>query len=137
MLIKIHFIWFTKKNEKNILKYIKNETLHFAWNIIKKDIPEDGHKEFFASLIIILGSVPPQGIYFLAPDSYHLERWIANEIYCLKTVFVNENCVFAYNFIMKQHIRFNFFSSICIILNCLRNKNNLRQYIAFVIQCAR
>lgn len=76
--------WSTDENVKNILKDISDEILKFAKNKIKDDFPRDDYKELLELIIIFLGGVPPQGIHFRAPGAYHLARWMAKAIYCLK-----------------------------------------------------
>lgn len=77
-------IWSTDENVKDILKDVADETIQFCTNKIKEDLPRDDYKEFLELIIIFLGGIPPRGIRFKAPGAYHLARWMAKALYCLK-----------------------------------------------------
>jgi len=77
-------IWSTDENVKDILKDVADETIQFCTNKIKEDLPIDNYKEFLELIIIFLGGIPPRGIRFKAPGAYHLARWMAKALYCLK-----------------------------------------------------
>ena len=42
------------------------------------------YREFFETVIILLGEVPPRGLFFRIPGAIHHARWMAKAIYCLK-----------------------------------------------------
>ena len=48
------------------------------------------YREFFETVIILLGEVPPRGLFFRIPGAIHHARWMAKGIYCLKIFFRRE-----------------------------------------------
>lgn len=77
----------TFKNDLGVHNKLKNvalEVLFFAENKIKDELPRNDYKELLELIIIFLGGTPPNGIYFRQPGAYHMARWMAKSIYCLK-----------------------------------------------------
>ena len=62
-----------------------NEVLEFAMQTLQKvKQPREDYREFLELVIIFLGGTPPRGISFRGPGAFHLARWMAKAIYCLK-----------------------------------------------------
>jgi len=55
----------------------------FAHEKLIVDFSQDDYKECL-ELVVIFLDVPPGGIKFRRLGSYHLARWMAKGIYCLK-----------------------------------------------------
>lgn len=66
------------------LKDVSTEVLLFAEKKIREELPRNDYKEFLELIIIFLGGKPPNGTNFRQPGAYHLARWMAKAIYCLK-----------------------------------------------------
>jgi len=66
------------------LKDVATEVLLFAEKKIREELPRNDYKEFLELIIIFLGETPPNGTNFRQPGAYHLARWMAKAIYCLK-----------------------------------------------------
>jgi len=77
-------IWSTNNKAKNVLGVVRQEILMFAQKKLRDNFPRDDYKEFLQLIVIFLGDIPPGGIKFRQPGSYHLARWMAKGIYCLK-----------------------------------------------------
>lgn len=76
--------WRTDANVYKILKDAADELLMFAERQLQQDFPRDDYKEFLELIVIFLGGIPAKGIHFRQPGAYHLARWMAKGIYCLK-----------------------------------------------------
>lgn len=76
--------WLSDADLTEILKDDANEILAYAKSKIKDDLPRDDYREFLELILIFLGETPTRGIHFRQPGAYHLARWMAKAIYCLK-----------------------------------------------------
>ncbi|XP_050526437.1 uncharacterized protein LOC126897076 [Daktulosphaira vitifoliae] len=74
----------------NILKDEADEIILYAKSKITEYLPRDDYQEFLELVIIFLGGVPQRGNAFRKPGPYHLARWMAKAIYCLK-IFLFKN----------------------------------------------
>lgn len=79
-------IWSMDVKTSNVLNDVRQQILIFAHEKLRDDFPRDDYKEFLELIVIFLGDVPPGGIKFRQPGPYHLARWMAKGIYCLKII---------------------------------------------------
>jgi hypothetical protein len=75
-------------------------------------LPRDDYKEFFELIIIFLGGILPRGIRFKASSAYHLARWMAKAMYCLKIF------LFRKQFKISQHEDKTLKCIYCFIIKC-------------------
>lgn len=79
-------IWSTDVKTSIVLNDVREQILIFSHEKLRYDFPRDDYKEFLELVVIFLGDVPPGGIKFRQPGPYHLARWMAKGIYCLKII---------------------------------------------------
>lgn len=97
---------------KNILKDDANEIVLYSKNKIKEDLPRDDYRELLELIIIFLGETPSRGIHFRQPGAYHLARWMAKAIYCLKI------------YLFRQQFKIT-----------QREENALKRICCFIVKC--
>ncbi|KAE9528726.1 hypothetical protein AGLY_012301 [Aphis glycines] len=86
-----HFrIYSTFKNSYKYLKDVENEISLFCTQRLNDNFPRDYYREFIELILIFLGGSPPRGIKFRQPGAYHLARWMAKAIYCIKILFFSD-----------------------------------------------
>lgn len=106
-----------RDNDCNILFFVENK--------IKVYLPSNDYKELLEPIIIFLGGTSSNGIKFCQPDAYHLARWIAKAIYCLKM------------YMFRYQIEINYseetvlgdiccFISICYAQNSFTSRNSIQ-----------
>ncbi|XP_050499022.1 uncharacterized protein LOC126879795 [Diabrotica virgifera virgifera] len=66
----------------NALKDVAPEIIYFVKQKLAEEQPRDDYKEFLQLTLIFLGD--KTNVSFRAPGAYHLARWMAKAIYCLK-----------------------------------------------------
>lgn len=82
--LRNYCIWTSHPEVYEVLKDVVDKVLLFCATKIEESFPRDDYKEFIELVMIFLGKTPPQGIHFRPPGAYHLARWMAKGIYCLK-----------------------------------------------------
>lgn len=86
-----HFrIYSTFKNSYKYLKHVENEISLFCTQRLNDNFPRDDYREFIELILIFLGGSPPRGIKFRQPGAYHLTRWMAKAIYCIKILLFSD-----------------------------------------------
>lgn len=60
------------------------EMLKFTKSALEDSQPREDYKEFIMLCLIFLGGGDSKNVSFRAPGAYHLARWMAKAIYCLK-----------------------------------------------------
>lgn len=87
-----------------MLSNVRQEILMFFQEKLKNNFPIDDYKEFLQLIVIFLGDIPPSGIKFRQPGSYHLARCMAKGIYCLKMLFQNKFNLYAIKKSYTDHL---------------------------------
>lgn len=86
-----HFrIYSTFKKSYKYLKDVENEISLFCRQRLNDNFLRDDYREFIELILIFLGGSPPRGIKFRQPGAYHLARWMAKAMYCIKIVLFSD-----------------------------------------------
>ena len=83
-------IYSTFQNSHKNLKDVANDISLFCIQRLNDNFPRDDYREFLELVLIFLGGSPPRGIKFRQPGAYHLARWMAKAIYCIKILLFSD-----------------------------------------------
>lgn len=134
--------WLLDEDLREKLKDVANEIVVYAKTKLKDDLPRDDYRELLELIIIFLGETPIRGIHFRQPGAYHLARWMAKGIYCLKIYLFRKQMKLTERenkalrliccFLIKCYAK-AWFSSMNAIEAPLNDINFLKQLVAYKI----
>ena len=83
------------------VKKLKEDVVQFLKEILSTKneyMPRDDYKEMIELSLLVLGVSSEENVYhFKLPGAYHVARWMAKVIYCLKIFLFRDEFLSAYN----------------------------------------